>query len=150
MYKRFVDLSEDITHCLRCDAVLDGEIVCLDSDGRSNFKSLMYRRGTPYFYAFDVLELNGRDLRILPLITRKQKLKQIVPPQPCPVLFMDYVEEKGEALFELACRADLEGIVAKQRDGAYDVTHTTTWVKVRNPAYTQIIGRDKMFERKMQ
>ena len=50
--------------------VLDGEIVCLDKSGKSQFKSLMYRHGVAYFYAFDILQLDGRDLRPLPHASR--------------------------------------------------------------------------------
>jgi bifunctional non-homologous end joining protein LigD len=58
---------------MRRVTVLDGEIVCLDKSGKSQFKSLMYRRGEAYFYAFDIFELDGRDLRSLPLHARKEK-----------------------------------------------------------------------------
>src|SRR5207248_6768953 len=78
-YKRFGTLCESIARELRVhNAVLDGEIVCVDDDGRSNFKRLMYRRGEPHFYAFDVLWLNGRDLRGKALLQRKVMLRSIV------------------------------------------------------------------------
>src|SRR5689334_15204588 len=68
IYKRFEKLTEQIAASLNVrSAVLDGEIVCLDKSGKSQFKSLMYRRGEPYFYAFDILQLNGKDLRSMPL-----------------------------------------------------------------------------------
>jgi bifunctional non-homologous end joining protein LigD len=61
VYTRFLPLAEQIARSLKArDAVLDGEIVCLDGSGKSQFKSLMYRRATPYFYAFDSLQLNGK------------------------------------------------------------------------------------------
>src|SRR5262245_1520661 len=63
-YKSFATLCESIGADLKADdAVLDGEIVCLGPDGRSLFNRLMYRRGDPCFYAFDLLWLNGQDLR---------------------------------------------------------------------------------------
>src|ERR1700730_9738880 len=56
VYKRFADLTEQIAASLNVQgAVLDGEIVCLDKTGKSQFKRLMYRRGAAYFYAFDIL-----------------------------------------------------------------------------------------------
>jgi ATP-dependent DNA ligase len=55
---------------------------------------------------------------------------------------MILIEQKGERLFYLACREDLEGIVAKLRNGAYDCQHSTSWIKIKNPAYTQIVGRE--------
>ena len=67
-----------LAHAVRCDcALLDGEIACLGADGRSRFNHLLFRRDWPYFLAFDVLWLDGRDLRRLPLIERKAILKQI-------------------------------------------------------------------------
>ena len=58
-------------------AILDGESVVLDADGRSDFHELMARRGEPRYYAFDLLWLNGRDLRAQPLLERKRKLRRI-------------------------------------------------------------------------
>jgi len=149
VYKRFGELTEQIASSLTVEsAVLDGEIVCLDESGKSQFKSLMYRRGEVYFYAFDILQLNARDLRSLPLHVRKQKLKGLTPDQPSALLYVDHVEEHGERLFHLACREDLEGIVAKLRNGTYDCQHGTSWIKIKNPVYTQIVGREKLFEKR--
>jgi bifunctional non-homologous end joining protein LigD len=68
-YKRFGPLREALSKLLRVnDAILDGEIVCLEADGYSVFKELLYRRGQPVYYAFDLLWLNGRDLRQLLVI----------------------------------------------------------------------------------
>lgn len=79
IYQRFSPLSVQIVASLNAkSAVLDGEIVCLDADGKSQFKSLMCRRGEPYFYAFDILQLNGKDLRSMPLIRRKQHLRRAI------------------------------------------------------------------------
>jgi bifunctional non-homologous end joining protein LigD len=149
VYKRFGELTEHIAASVDVQgAVLDGEIVCLDDRGRSQFKSLMYRRMEPYFYAFDILELDGRDLRSLPLHARKQKLKGLIPGQPSVLLYVDHIDQHGERLFQLACREDLEGIVAKLRNGTYDCQHGTSWIKIKNRAYTQIVGREKLFEKK--
>jgi bifunctional non-homologous end joining protein LigD len=60
------------------NAVIDGELVCLDAEGRSIFNELLLRRGCPIFYAFDLLYLNGRDVRQLPLLERKEKLRAIL------------------------------------------------------------------------
>jgi len=64
---------------VRCrSAVIDGEICCLEWDGRTNFYDLLFRREQPYFYAFDLLMLNGEDLRGLPLTQRKRRLAAIM------------------------------------------------------------------------
>ena len=59
--------------------MLDGEIVCLDKTGTSQFTNLLFRRGEPRYYAFDLLSCNGEDLRYLPLADRKHKLHSLVP-----------------------------------------------------------------------
>jgi bifunctional non-homologous end joining protein LigD len=73
------------------NAVLDGEIACLDRNGCSQFNHPLFRRGEPTFCAFDLLALNGRDLCDLPLIERKRRLRDILP--DCPqLLYVDHVE----------------------------------------------------------
>ena len=63
-FKHWPQLCEELAHAVRAhDAVIDGEIVCLDALGRSNFKSLLFRREWPYVYAFDLLAFDGEDLR---------------------------------------------------------------------------------------
>src|ERR1700681_4512094 len=71
-YKSFQDLRDNLAKLKVQNAVIDGEIVCLDEEGRSIFNELLFRRGCLVFYAFDILFLNDRDLRQLPLIERKQ------------------------------------------------------------------------------
>jgi len=58
--------------------ILDGEIVCLDDNGTSIFNQLLFRHGVQYFYAFDLVWLNGRDLRSLPLLERKERLRKLI------------------------------------------------------------------------
>ncbi len=57
------------------------------------------------------------------------------------------MEGSGEALYRLACKHDLEGVVAKWKRGPYLPSEDTPWIKIKNPAYTQIVGRDGLFER---
>ena len=73
-YSRFRELRERMT--LEHDAILDGEIVCLDDQGRSQFYDLMFNRAEAHFYAFDLLWLDGEDLRDRPLVERKATLKE--------------------------------------------------------------------------
>jgi bifunctional non-homologous end joining protein LigD len=141
-------LKVEIAHSIRAmSAVLDGEIVCLDRDGRSNFYRLMFRRDWPYFYAFDVLTIDGEDLRDRPLIERKRRLRAIMPRIDSRLLYVDDVRRRGTELFRAACARDLEGIVAKWRDGRYEMDGvSTSWVKVKNPQYSQMAGRRELFE----
>jgi bifunctional non-homologous end joining protein LigD len=128
------------------DAILDGEIVCLGPDGRTLFDPLLYRRADPHLFAFDCLWLNGSDLRALPLIERKRILRGIVPPQPARLLHVEHVAERGCDLYRAACELDLEGIVAKLAGAPY-AQEPPSWFKIKNPNYTQAIGRRERFDR---
>jgi bifunctional non-homologous end joining protein LigD len=132
------------------EAVLDGEIVCLDRNGCPQFDSLLYRRGESHFYAFDVPYLDGRDLRNRPLIERKRILRGIVPRSESRLLYLSPIDTRGSDLFREVCRRDLEGIVAKWKHGACLSGDQTSWVKIKNPAYSQGIGRWEHFQRKPQ
>jgi bifunctional non-homologous end joining protein LigD len=78
VFKSWPYLSREIAHSLRAhSAVLDVEICCPEPDGRSHVYKLLFRRECPYFYAFDVLSVNGEDLRTLPPLERKGRLLQI-------------------------------------------------------------------------
>jgi bifunctional non-homologous end joining protein LigD len=130
------------------DAILDGEIVHLDADGRPRFLPLLRRRSPQHFVAFDVLWLNGRDLSGKPLIERKRVLRSLLAPiAASPILFAEYFDGRGVELYQEVCRMDLEGIVAKRKDGPYTPAETS-WVKIKNPWYSQMEGRRELFERR--
>jgi bifunctional non-homologous end joining protein LigD len=100
-------------------AILDGELAVPDQTGRMVFATMMKHRQQARFYAFDLLYLNGEDFRGLPLLTRKEKLKLILPSCSAHVLYVDHTKGSGHRLYELACQLDLEGIVAKRGDSTY-------------------------------
>src|SRR5262250_1111872 len=89
---------------------------------------------------------NGEDLRNRPLIERKRILKRIIPPQPAHIVYVDHIERCGVELFRFVCESDLEGIVAKRKDGLYVSNGAAAWVKVKNRNYSQARGRREMFE----
>src|SRR5262245_33541405 len=133
----FKELREWLGQNIRVrDAIIDGEICCLDETGTPRFNDLTTGTRPPYFAAFDLLWLNGQDLRSLPLIERKKRLAAIVPPAPAFMFYVDHVEERGRTLFEAICAKDLEGIVAKPKHSPYDPVRTK-WFKVKNPNYSQ-------------
>jgi bifunctional non-homologous end joining protein LigD len=135
-YKSFQDLRDNLAKLKVQNAVIDGELVCLDSEGRSVFNELLFRRGCPTFYAFDLLYLNGRDLRQLPLIERKEKLRALIEKSALPdVICGKYVEGRGVDLFNEVVRRNLEGVVAKRKTGTYATV--SGWLKIKNPNYTQ-------------
>jgi ATP-dependent DNA ligase len=146
-FRNFKALAEWIGDHLRVEsAVLDGEIACVDDSGRSVFNDLLLRRRECVFFAFDLLFLNGEDLRALPLIERKPLLKQLLRRKQSPVLYVDHFEERGREFFQKVCELDLEGIVAKRKSAAYRATEKPSpyWIKIKNPKYSQAEGRDEL------
>jgi bifunctional non-homologous end joining protein LigD len=141
-------LCVEIAHSVRAmSAVIDRELVCLDSDGRSNFYKLLFHRDWPYFYAFDALLIDGEDLRHLPLIERKRRLRAIMPRVDSRLLHVDHLRERGAAMFRAACERHVEGIVAKWREGPYPTDGaSTSWLKIKNQSYSQMTGRRELFE----
>jgi bifunctional non-homologous end joining protein LigD len=128
-------------------AIIDGEIICLDKKGVSQFYSLLSGKGEPIFYAFDLLWIDGQDLRNLPLIERKKHLARLVKSSGCKqLLYAQHIEREGKWLFAEICSRDLEGIVAKRKMGVYK-DDGTGWLKIKNPAYSQAEGRQELFER---
>jgi bifunctional non-homologous end joining protein LigD len=156
-FKSFPDLCEGLARDLkgrRC--VLDGEIVCLDPNGKPQFRDLLFRRAEPLFYAFDILWdeqgkaddeqesqrfRNGEDLRYLPLVDRKLRLHAVMPKRGERLLYCDHIDADGEGLFRLACENDLEGIVAKRKSDPYLPEHAR-WLKIRNQE--QWVGREEL------
>jgi bifunctional non-homologous end joining protein LigD len=128
--------------------VLDGELAVPDQTGRTVFAAMMKHRQQARFYAFDLLYLNGEDLRQLPLLTRKAKLRRLLPSRSAHVLYVDHTKGSGQRLYELACELDLEGIVAKRADSPYkEDARNPHWIKIKNPANSQKEGRGELFKR---
>jgi bifunctional non-homologous end joining protein LigD len=143
-YKSFRELANSLGKLKVKNAIIDGELACLDSEGRSIFNELMFRR-CPIFYAFDILYLNDRDLRQLPLIERKEILRSLIENSEVPdVLCGKYIEERGVDLYNEVVRRNLEGLVAKRRNGVYQTV--SDWLKIKNPNYTQSERRYELFE----
>ena len=145
--KRFDALAAALVPPVKArNAILDGEIVCKDPSGRPIFLDLMRRRGDASFVAFDLLWLNGRDLRREPLLERKRALERVIPRRRRPQIETAiWLHGAGSKLFQLVIDHDLEGIVAKRKDGAYSTS--TPWLKIKNPNYSQAEGRGEMFNR---
>jgi bifunctional non-homologous end joining protein LigD len=115
--------------------VLDGEAVLLDVDGRSDFNGLHSRKHNDEvrFYAFDVLALEGEDLRPLPLHLRKANLAWLLAPSVNGIFLSDFEQgEIGPDLFLHACLMGLEGLGSKHRDRPYRGGRSLHWIKVKN------------------
>lgn len=151
-FSTFSYLAADIAASLPLSktTVLDGEVVCLDEDGNPQFNDLLFRRAEPCFVAFDLLFLEGCDLRPNALIERKAELRRLMSrvSSASRIRYVDHVEQNGSGLFELVCQKDLEGIVAKLRHGDYvSQREQSTWWKIRNRNYSQSVGREELFNR---
>ena len=148
-YSRFKNLMVAIPKAIDAgDAIVDGEIVVLDDQGESRFYDLMFNRGTPIFAAFDILWLDGEDLRDLQLWERKSILEGCLR-RSDRVLYVDHIEQHGKALFKQECERDMEGIGCKPSISPYRlVKGQTTWIKVKNPDYSQTEDRRELFNKR--
>jgi len=143
----YPELATALAHLPLERAVLDGEVVALDAQGRASFERIQRRftQSDPreaealrcevpvVYYAFDCLALGDFDLRALPLAKRKQVLASLVPPRG-PLRFADHVSGDGLALYEAAGAHGLEGVIAKQADSAYAAgERSKRWLKIKLP-----------------
>ncbi|MGH7629567.1 MAG: non-homologous end-joining DNA ligase, partial [Gemmatimonadales bacterium] len=125
-------------------AIVDGEVVALDAEGKPSFQRLQGRAKvtrsidvhratveTPVtLFAFDLLAAEGHDLRSLPLTERKALLRRLLPPAGI-VRYLDHFEREGEALFAQVQARGLEGIMAKRADSPYRAGRSSAWLKMR-------------------
>jgi bifunctional non-homologous end joining protein LigD len=141
---RFDGLACHVAEELQVDsAILDGEVIAPDKTGRPQFYDLLRRFCRPAYVAFDLLWLNGTDLRVLPLSERRKRLQGILPEGSAVLSPALAVQGRGRQLFELMLDHDLEGIVAKKLGDPYDPA--TKWLKIKNPDYSQKEGRWELF-----
>ena len=118
------------------EAIIDGEATVLGNTGLPDFQALRRELGNPeskrlIYHAFDLLYLNGRDLRRAPLLQRKEALKSVMQNAPPTLVYVDFLEEDGTRVFEHACRMGLEGIVAKRVDAPYRSGRQDIWIKLK-------------------
>ena len=134
---RFPEIVEAIGNLPARECVIDGEVVALDAEGRSSFQLLqardMERRKSPvYFYAFDLLQLDGGSLIALPLKARKDVLEKLCADAGDPIRYSAEIGDDARALLEEVKRRGLEGIVAKQRNSVYEPGRRSgAWIKLK-------------------
>jgi bifunctional non-homologous end joining protein LigD len=141
--QRFPELRELANAWTTLPIVVDGEVVSLDSKGRSSFQRLQEsmtsrrsgaaaarKRAPLTFVAFDLLYADGKDLRKTPLEERKAYLERVISDDEL-VLYSKHVAGKGCALFAQAEKQQLEGIIGKRRDSLYVERRTREWVKIK-------------------
>ncbi|MBV9718951.1 MAG: non-homologous end-joining DNA ligase [Candidatus Eremiobacteraeota bacterium] len=133
MLGRFPDLKALAGAFASLPVVVDGEIVSLDSKGRSAFQRLQESQKKPAgltYAAFDLLYADGTDLRSKPLEERKALLERLIRDDSL-VLYSKHVVGKGRALYESARKQELEGIIAKKRDSTYQERRSRDWLKIK-------------------
>lgn len=142
---QYPSLVKDLTLQTEPEMMLDGEIVALDESGRPSFQRLQQRLHLPreadirkaeeqipvLYYVFDILYLNGYDIRGVALKQRKELLVRVLEPTQ-RVLSLDYFEADGDIAYQSAIDQGLEGIVAKHRDSTYESgRRSRLWLKVK-------------------
>ena len=144
LMRRFDALTRQVADALAVDdAILDGEVIAADETGRPMFYDLLRHALPAAYVAFDLLWLDGADLRSLPLQERRKRLQAILPAASPIVSEPVSVVGRGCELFELMIANDLEGIVAKRLNDPYEPR--VRWLKIKNQDYTQKEGRSDLF-----
>ncbi len=115
-------------------AIIDAEVVCLDADGHTDFDTLHSRSfdHEAVACAFDLLALDGRDLRRRPFKERKAALSKLLF-RSRGIQYVEHAEGHGEKLFDAVCKLGLEGVVSKKLDAPYRSGKSKAWIKVKNP-----------------
>ncbi len=134
---RFSLIVEALARLRSRSCIIDGEAVACDERGIAAFDLIRYRRndGCVFLYAFDLIELNGDDMRRDPLVVRKATLTSVLARARVGIRFNEHLEfDDGEAVFNHACRMGLEGIVSKRKDLPYRSGRSPDWLKMKNPA----------------
>lgn len=149
---RYPELT-DLSNALRAkDAILDGEIVVLNKSGNADFQLLQSRFGLTdkeeidrlrrqqkiVYYVFDLIYLDGFDLRGVELIARKALLKQVIK-STAKLKFSSHIKEKGEEFFRKAESAKLEGIMAKNGESLYEEKRSNEWLKIKTQQRQEVI-----------
>jgi bifunctional non-homologous end joining protein LigD len=133
---RFPLIVEAMAKLRSQSSIVDGEAVACGDDGVANFDRIRYRRNdaSVFLYAFDLIELDGVDLRREPLAVRKATLASLLARAAPGLRFNEHLDEKnGPLVFAHACKLGLEGIVSKRRDSSYRSGRSPHWIKSKNP-----------------
>jgi ATP-dependent DNA ligase len=135
--ERFPLIVEALARLRSNSCIIDGEAVACGDDGISSFDRIRYRQhdATVFLYAFDLIELDGDDLRRDPLAVRKTTLASLLAHAGPGLRFNEHMDEQnGPLVFQHACKLGLEGIVSKRRNSRYRSGRSPDWIKSKNPA----------------
>jgi bifunctional non-homologous end joining protein LigD len=155
--ERFALIVEAMAALAARSCLIDGEAVACGDDGIASFDRIRYRHydETVFLYAFDLIELNGEDLRREPFVVRKTTLASLLGQEMLAGLlgsavpglrFNEHIEADGPTVFQQACKLGLEGIVSKRKDSRYVSGQPLHWIKSKNPkcAGSEARGRDRV------
>jgi bifunctional non-homologous end joining protein LigD len=143
--RRFPLLCEVLRELPARSAIIDGEIVASDAAGMPNFWPLFLRSAKPaqlHIWTFDLLAVNGKDLRKWSLEARQGRLQILLSRFACPVLLASEAFNDGEALLRVAENHGLEGVVSKRRDAPYRSGACRGWRKIKTTAWREA-NRDR-------
>jgi bifunctional non-homologous end joining protein LigD len=132
--RRFPLIVETLARLRSRSCIIDGEAVACDDNGVASFDLVRHHRANDsvFLYAFDLIELNGDDLRRDPLEVRKATLASILVKARPGIRFNEHIEGDGPTVFAHACKKGLEGIVSKRKDSAYRSGRSPDWLKMKN------------------
>ncbi len=134
--KELKAIAEAVKQIPCINTVVDGEVVLLDEDGKSNFQLLQNaikgEQKAPFiYYLFDLLYIERFDIRDLPLLKRKAILKELLTAAPTHLRYSDHLKEEGGEVFAHSCELALEGIVSKRIDSPYTSKRNKNWLKTK-------------------
>jgi bifunctional non-homologous end joining protein LigD len=124
-----------VNHLKVRSCLIDGEAVCCNEDGLAVFAKMRRRRedGRVFLYAFDLLELDGKDFRREPFEVRKATLASVLRQGRPGLRINEHLDYPGDLVFRHACKMGLEGIVSKRLGSYYRSGRTPDWLKFKNP-----------------
>jgi bifunctional non-homologous end joining protein LigD len=131
---RFPLILSSVTKLRARSCIIDGEAVACDEAGVSSFDRICYRQNDAcvFMWAFDLIELDGDDLRLDPLEARKDALATLLIRAAPGVRLNEHMEEDGPLVFHHACKLGLEGIVSKHKGSRYHSGRSRHWIKTKN------------------
>ena len=132
---RFPFIALAVGHLPARSCLLDGEAIVTDDNGLANFELMRSRRihATAVLCAFDLIELDGEDLRAFPIEKRKRSLAKLLRNPHNGIALNQHYEADGVAVFKSACALGCEGIVSKRLGSPYRSGRTDHWLKIKNP-----------------
>jgi bifunctional non-homologous end joining protein LigD len=141
--ERFPLIVEALNALKATTCLIDGEAITCSEAGLAEFDGLRNRRGEVHLCAFDLLELDGRDLRLEPLMERRRLLAELVRKPRCGLVLNEQFDHDGTLVFEHACLLGCEGIVSKRKDSRYRSGRSHHWVEGQESGGTSGHARDR-------